>query len=256
MLFYDSFDNAVFPGWTKSNDPASPVPPPKYAIGIVSTPSRLSDHAVRFELHKDDPAMYGGKRAELRILPPDRQFAERWYAFSIYLPDDYADDPDSAEILAQWHNYPDLEQGEGWTSPPLALLTWNGKWAINGLWDENEISKMDDIWHDKKYYEADFGSYHDDRRKWTDWVVHVKWGWLPEHNPLVEIYKNGQLIFTRKGPNTTNDKKGVYFNIGIYKWDWQKNPEKSILSKRVVILDEVRIGDAGCTPGDFYPLLP
>ncbi|RPJ08282.1 MAG: hypothetical protein EHM28_04730 [Spirochaetaceae bacterium] len=219
MLFSDSFDNAAFSGWTKSNDPASLVPPPQYAIGTVHSPTRLSNSAVRFELHRDDPAVYGGKRAELRILPPDQQFAERWFAFSIYLPEDYADDPGSAEILAQWHNYPDMEKGEGWTSPPLALLTWNGKWALNGVWDENQISTMDEIWYGKKHYEADFGSYHDDRGKWTDWVVHVKWGWLPEHDPFVDVYKNGQLIFGRKGPNTTNDKNGVYFNIGIYKWD-------------------------------------
>lgn len=253
IIFSDSFNDPLFKDWRTSNDPSTPSLP-DYAIQITSAQKRLGNSSVKFELHNNDPEQYSGKRAELRRWPPDEQFAERWFAFSIFLPENYETDPKSAEIVAQWHNYPDLNLGEQWTSPPLCLLTKNGNWFVVIIWDDNKISDMEEITLNNKQIIVDLGSYENDKNKWIDWVFHVKWGWLDSHKPVLEIFKDGKLVYSRKGPNTTNDETGVYFNIGIYKWDWLTNPQKSVLTERTIFIDEVKIGDANCSLSDFYPV--
>ncbi len=47
-------------------------------------------------------------RTEVRVIAPDPKVnQEYWYAFSIYLPDDYVPDNVAWEIVAQWHGIPD-----------------------------------------------------------------------------------------------------------------------------------------------------
>lgn len=258
ILFSDSFnDDTSFTNWEKSIQYSPRVDPPTHAYTFVSTPSRLNGKALGFDLRKTDPIIHGANRAEL-LRPREKQFVERWYAFSIYLPKNYALDQNSAEILAQWHQGIDRDSEgnpiEEALSPPLSLQTLNGKWIIKGYYCTDKISTWDKL----VWFSEDGGewssSYQDDLGKWTDWVVHVKWGWLPEHNPILEVYKNGQLVFKRTKPNTSNDKDGHVFQIGIYKWDWAKNPGKSTINRRLIYYDEVRIGDGSCHLNDFYPV--
>ena len=274
ILFQDNFDSGI---WSKNwglEKGANSVD----AVRVVSNQSG-SGRAVRFELHKTDDLIHSGKRAELS-LPNDPQYAERWYAFSIYLPLDYERDT-SEEILAQWHGWPDENLGETWMSPPLALLTGTEHWRINRLWDANPVSSNDLVKTNYTREYIDLGPYASDRGKWTNWVFHIKWGWLPEHNAKLEVYKNGTKVVDRNGlPNTTNDVRGPYFKMGIYKWDWNNcclpdgtDPTLEIVNKygkpmlnedgtlklryladeRVVFFDSVKIGDEDSRLIDVTP---
>lgn len=255
ILFQDTFESGVWNNkWLPEKDSAAP-----YAITIVSNPSG-SGKVIRFELHKTDNDVAGSKRAELAIpaernTPPNQrqfpQFGERWYAFKIFLPADYATDT-SPEILAQWHNWPDQDLGEGWMSPPLALVTKNGNWQINRIWDTDPVSSNDRVRENNTKITHILGPYANDRGKWTSWVFHIKWGWFPEHNPKLEIYKNGIKVVDQNGlPNTTNDIIAPYFKIGIYKWDWADPGATSNTTTRVVYYDSVKIGNENFSINDF-----
>ncbi len=234
---YDDFESKALSGeWWKE------YPTKLYSCNIVNNP-KPNKSSLRIELRKTDPIVNGGKRAEISLNREEKN-EEHWYGLDIFLPfsgtEYYADDPLSAESLTQWHNVPD--PGEEWTTSPLGLLTKNGEYIISRLWDENPISKNYDIWENKKESKHNLGSYHMDLGKWVRWVFHVKWGWLPEHNTKLEVFKNNALVLDCSGlPNTTNDKYGVYWKIGIYKWDWMS--QNSILTKRIVYYDNISIDD-------------
>lgn len=83
----------------------------------------------------------------------------------------------------------------------------------------------------------DLGPY--EAGTWTNWKFHVKWSY--QSDGLVEIWKDGQLVVSKTGPNTYNDRQGPYFKIGIYKPDWKYKPQKSNTTQRVIYFDEVRV---------------
>jgi hypothetical protein len=191
--------------------------------------------ALRFELNKSDQNVSNGKRAEMAGKSETSANVERWYSFSIFLPDDYETDS-APEIVAQWHANPDFELGETWRSPPISLRTNEGKWQLVVLWATDSVNTNKTISGRKIF---DFGKYN--RGQWTDWVFHIKFSY--KEDGILEVWKNGAKIVNRRGPNYFNDKKGPYFKFGIYKWDWMEKKPKSRISKRVLYFDNVKIGD-------------
>lgn len=217
-----------------------------YSWRLVDAPVRSGATAYRSELRRTDPKVAGSTRSELtRPAEPARE--EHWYGFSMLLPaggtEDWATDS-SAEIVAQWHNSPDPEEKDATISPPLALLTKDGGWELHRWWDERPVTNNSLMWNSGRHEETPLGSYEADKGVWTDWAFHVRWGWLPEHAPLLEVYKNRTLVYRSTGPNTTNDAVGNYVKMGVYKWDWWQG-KPSDTSRRVIYHDEFRVDDAG-----------
>lgn len=215
-----------------------------YSMQTVDNIFKSGKRSLRVELRKGDFTADNklNVRSELTALK-ERQRMERTYKFSIYLPnggdEDYADDI-SPEIVAQWHNVPD--PNEEWTSPPLALVIRNGEWYIDRLWDEDPITTTAKMFAEKKYAFHKIGSVKEDKGKWINWEFHVKWNWLADSSNILEVKKNGVIVLEQNGlPNTTNDIWGVYFKMGIYKWDWGKVSSSSTTTKRIVYYDDVEI---------------
>jgi hypothetical protein len=100
-----------------------------------------------------------------------------------------------------------------------------------------------------------------DKGKWVDWVFHVKWSW--HDDGLVEVWKDGDLVGAKKGPNCANDVKGPQTAFGVYKWPWKVNGPGSgsclsSLVERLIYVDEFRVGGAKSkynevAPGDKLP---
>lgn len=221
------------------------LPATKYAAQMVANPSRSGAKAMRVELRKGDPIVQSSSRSELARARHKDPLEEHWYGFSHFLPDGGAEDyqrDSSMESVAQWHSWPDTaaDRKDGRLSPPLALMTNNGNWELRRWWDANPVSSgTTELWHAGKHEETVLGSYEGDKGRWTDWAFHVKWGWQADQEPLLEVYKNRQLVHRTTGPNTYNDVEGNYFKWGFYKWDWaQGNPSR--LTSRVAYFDEYR----------------
>jgi len=146
--------------------------------------ARTGTHSVRAEQRCDDKLIANGHRAEIysnsytEYIVKDLMGSERWYGFSIYLPEDFSlnyEDYGWHINLAQWHGTPDSKLGEISRSPPLTL--WFNKnyvvndWQINRRWDLKKDST--DSGTGKNYLLDPLDA--DELGKWSDWVFHVKW---------------------------------------------------------------------------------
>lgn len=195
--------------------------------------------ATRFEVNKNDKLVSNSKRSEIVLKSDLFLETEYWYAFSIFLPNDYSIDS-VPEILAQWHDVPDRKLGEKYRSPAISLRTNKGHWLINVMWATNPVNTNKTISGRKLY---DLSSY--EKGQWTSWIFHIKFSY--KDDGLLQIWKNDTLVVNRHGPNYYNDKKGPYFKYGIYKWDWKNKRPKSIISKRIIYFSEIKIGDENQT---------
>lgn len=197
-----------------------------HSIQRTNALARSGSYSTRYELRKTDGDVGGSKRAETsRSSKEDLTSTyERWYGASYFLPTDFATDR-SPEILTQWH----CEKG----NPPLALWVKDGKWQIVKF--GNQVSIIGTA----------------EKNKWTDFVFHVKWS--PGTGGLVEVWKNGVKMYSRTGQSIyTGLRYGVYMKSGIYKWQW-KTGTVSTTTKRVVYIDDVRIGSNLAKYSDVAP---
>ncbi|MFC1483637.1 polysaccharide lyase [Candidatus Neomarinimicrobiota bacterium] len=181
-----------------------------------------------------------------------QRFDETWIGFSVYLPSNsWIPDNISRELVFQTHGSAD--DGEPSRSPPLSLKIDLGttEWYWQVRWDSSRISNsaqptgsgagVVDVWKD--IIEKD---------TWTDWVIHAIWDYAADGVGLLEIWRNGEQVATRHGPNIYNDAKGMRGPIfGIYKWGWRDGP--SDVTERIIYHDEFRNGDETASYDDVDP---
>ncbi|WP_171058122.1 polysaccharide lyase [Modestobacter altitudinis] len=243
VLDWEEFEEGVPPGppsgWRRDYtlEPSTAEPP--YSIVSTPGPVRSGARSARFFLHRQDPLQSSGTRSELKTPCCEPPGAERWYGFSIYLPEDWLPDR-SRENVAQWkqNDTEPLDPRHG-GSPPAALTMEQGQWILTtrkSSWD-NTI--------DQDVCVYALGACELD--KWTDWVLHAKWS--EGNEGFLEVWKNCQSVRILEGQNKFADGRGHYFKFGVYKWDWNvKDPKDpkykaTATDKRLLYLDEVRIAD-------------
>lgn len=198
-----------------------------YSITRSTEFARTGKFSTRYELNIADASVDNSKRTETsRASNDELTLADRWYGVSYYLPKDYVADQ-APELLTQWQSLKGV-------SPPLALWTANGKWAI----DQKFNSPTD--FNTLRTVQTSLGDYS--TGKWTDFVFHVKWSLAKDG--LIEVWQDGKKVFTSSGPNTYfGISTGNYMKTGIYKWPWAHlDKYTSNTTKRVVYIDDVRIG--------------
>jgi len=225
-IFSDGFESGALSSWKKELCC-------NHSAEIVGSPARSGSKAVKFTLKKKDPLTAGSKRAELKLdsVPAN---SEQWYAFSVFFPSDFVPDPEM-EIIAQWHNVPDFNQGEKWRTPALYLRPKNGKLYIQRRWDSRPVNDNNPQGRET----IDLGAYK--TNAWTDFVFHVKWSY--KGDGLLEVWQDGKLVVQKQGPNTYNDAKGPYFKFGIYKPGWKNKPRQSQTNERTLFFDDIRTGN-------------
>lgn len=206
-----------------------------FSIQRSDSVAHSGKHSVRFEVNREDKSVANGKRAEIAWFTEKKTNIDRWFSFSIFLPADYEKEQVS-EILAQWHESPDLDLGESWRTAPIALKTQNGYWRAAIQWSADKVNDDKNIGG-----RQNFALGKQDKNQWTDWVFHIRFSC--NDDGLIEIWKNGEPVLNYPGPNYYNDKKGPFFKFGIYKPDWKNKASKSTVTKRVVFFDDVIIGN-------------
>lgn len=209
-----------------------------------AVPPRKGSASARFEFTKSDVLNYNGYvRAEIR--QGSETDGERWYGFSNYLPGDFVTDP-LAEKIAQWHEVPDWDLGENWRSPPISFGIENGRYYVQVLWAAAAVNTNNSKDGERK---VDLGPV--DKNKWNDWVFHIRFSY--KSDGILEIWKNKVKVFSMSGPNSFNDQHYPYFKIGIYKWGWNGWASYSPEDKRVLYVDEVRIGNRNSNLNEVSP---
>ena len=239
LTLYSAFEStADFSKW------AEEICKPSALTISSEVPARKGSHVARFEFDKSDVTTYNGYvRAEIhQDSPPD---AENWFGFSSYLPSDYAKDP-MGEKIAQWHEVPDWDLGENWRSPPISLGITNDRYTLTILWAAAPVNT-----NDTKDGEKDIDLGPVDKGKWNDFVFHIKFSY--KSDGILEIWKNKVKIYSLYGPNSFNDEHYPYFKVGIYKWTWNGWASYSPESKRVLYVDEVRIGNSKSNLNEVSP---
>lgn len=211
------------PGWKADYNanppPAGGVPYDRFRVVdfgrrlIRRDPLARSRWSARFELRHGEPPVSGSIRCELS--DGDQQFDEGWYGFSIFLPSDVWDAPDTAdergEILVQWHHYnPTMPLAPSYGSPPLAILTRFGCWYVSQHVSASSTNP-----------DTPIGKYG--TGTWTDWVVHAVWSPSPAYGQ-VQVWKDGSStpVFEMIGKTTRDPPEDhIYMKFGIYKWAWK-----------------------------------
>lgn len=187
---------------------------PRCALAVSSAQARTGASSLRIEAPK-------GLRCEVvpRIVRPYLEKLvrepfgrERWYRFSVLIETrgDTGESPEALTdntVVAQWHSSPDpllsRERGRG---PSLALRLHGERWAITYGWDTTFTSRNPSSdWHWA-------GAVTPGR--WTDWEFRVRWSYGADG--LTEVWRDGELVFRREGPNTYKDLRGVYLKLGLY----------------------------------------
>ncbi len=228
VLYRFDFESGEAGRWTDFK-----LPSPDSLL-IVEDPLAPANHVARFRLNRDDPLVSDGKRCELQIdgIGEIGSGRDYWYGFRTYLPVDWEFDQEY-EVLAQWKGKRDKPQEQS-KSPALALRTRRKEWYITNRWDARLItpenhSPNETLWRG----DLDVGV-------WVEWVVHARWSFAADG--YLEIWKDGRQIVERRGPNTYNDRRGMYFKIGIYKAPWGHLDRPSLVDRRIVYHDDVWIG--------------
>jgi len=186
-----------------------------HSFSIIEDPEDQDNRVGRFELRQDDPIQSNGKRSE--ILFPEQDNNERWYAFSVYLPEDGYPEDSNREIISQWH-----QSGGG---PPLiALKVRNDRFFL----------RVGDAPENRK----DFDLVASKRDKWHDFVFHIKHA--HDSSGTISLWHNDLKVLTHHGGNMY-DLQLPRWKVGVYKSTWSKR--KTNADIRVVYFDNIKMGN-------------
>lgn len=204
------------------------------ALIINSIPAHQGSRLLQFDLRKTDPVVNLGIRSEMATNKLQYN-TDYWYRFSMFIPANWQYDK-SKEIVAQWHSEPDFNLGETWRNPPFSLRIFGDNLEVRTIWDSHPLTQPN-VYQGDQY--INLGPYA--KGVWTEFVLHARWSYTNDQSGYLELFKNGQSIYTKVGPNAFNDVKGPYFKFGIYKFDWKDNQQNSSTSQRTLYFDDISI---------------
>ncbi len=191
-------------------------------------PVRAGEKSIRFEVRFGDcgkdkaPGTWNdceGLR-QRHELSGDRFKGKAWYAYSIYLPEDFVNIFPVKQAMAQFH------QKGSW--PTLMFqLTDEGYYA-----DRQWQNQTDEF---RKLLEV-----KDMIGKWNDILININS--TSKDKGFYKVWVNNELKYEFSGPTTKGNES--YFKFGIYhtwinRWDENK---RGPFPTQVVYYDEVRVG--------------
>lgn len=249
VIFQDSFQSGQFGKWRFSeNDNYQIAQEDPERIRIVDAPGlEAGRKAVRFCV-KRAPNSF---RSEIS-LPHEQGFLERWYGQRIYIPKDWALDPNRAvDIVMQWHAIPGNWQA---TYPNLEISIGNDKWFVRQSHGspQTKPTRTQAILDDPVRPGT-----------WVAWAIHAKWS--PNDDGLIQIWKDGKVVMERKGCNvysTIGVEYTPYLKTGIYRPEWYLNKdskreafekEKPVAINKVIYVTDVKIGSERAKFEDVAP---
>ncbi len=204
------------------------------SINATQGPVRYGETAQRFEVREGDCGSNGSwndctkDRERSELLGPAHYGGPHWYAWSIYLPEDYPNIYPTKTALGQFHL-----AGNG-VSVMFQNQSWYGRGG--GLWVDRFVSSQSSI-------QDEIISEEDLRGKWHD--ILVKAVWSKGDDGEFTVWVNGVEKYTYKGFTSLNGssvshKYGIYRSfVSRYKF---MNGDDVPVPTQVVYYDEVRYG--------------
>ena len=203
----------------------------KYGYKIVNKkdghPVRAGEKSIRFELRNgdcgEDPGQWSDCKNDRQRheLSGDRFRGKAWYAYSIYLPNNFKTVYPVKSAMAQFH------QKGSW--PTLMFqFTDMGYYADRQLgYQTQEMKKLLDV--------------KDMIGKWNDILIHINS--TSKDSGFYKIWVNGNLKYEYNGAITGG--KENYFKFGIYQTKvsvWPMYHPDTPYPTQVVYYDEIRAG--------------
>jgi hypothetical protein len=215
------FEDGTFEGWSTGEKCG------EGNFAVVDSPVRSGQHAA---MVKVDAGECGGKtvRAEFSRTDKGSKGAERWYAWSFFVPADVETDPDFW-IFWQLHQKPG---GGPWTRPPLTGRIRGDGLEVRNDWKTSQGETGDKSW---KYGQLERGVWH-------DMVVHAKWS--GDADGQLEVWQDGELIVEKQGANMFAGAGDIFLKFGVYKGSDSPNSVD-----KTIYYDDIRVSDAPIAPG-------
>ncbi len=237
--------NLIFTSTFEEADPFAPWHNTQHCCSYSFTKNtgevlaRVGNYVGRVELFKTDPTVAASKRSEINENTSEPLNAERWVGVSYYFPSaTYTYDLDP-ELIMQWHT--DAPTG----SPPFSLNTWKGTMYV-----DQAIDPAGGATQDNKYFQQTTIMNTLLYDQWIDVVVHYRQ--RTDSTGLVEVWVNGNKVYTKAGPCNFNYQN--YFKIGINKWTWMPGASwGGNQTHRLFYIDELRLGNELATYTDVSP---
>lgn len=221
-------DNLPINTWYMSwwNQPNSSAP-----IQVVSSenPIRHGSHSLLITMQRVND---NKSRSEIGVNIPYNGETERWYGFSMYIPNqDFAAAKLDKVVVAQFGNWkenpglPDfalrVTPTEFWITqehPGVPYLQWQSPLIVD---------------------------------QWVDWVFHINW--TSDSTGFFRTWKNGVLVLDLNGPTTDGTANSIKSKIGLYWGSWQNEINPS-LTTLVAYFDDYRVGDASSSYDEVKPV--
>lgn len=223
--FYDGFENgAQTNSWSLEAARTN-------CIEIVTNDPRSGTHCVKFTVYPGDPLVNDGSRSEIAHDNFDPYLGEVWYGWSFLIPTNYTDSG-TWQIIGQWHDQPDYQAGEQWTSfvhnsPPVSFQFTNDTVGLILIYRDESAGIPQRIIA---------------KGVWHDAVFHFKWSMYDDG--FAEAWLDGTALTT---PGTSGTQRiyaptcfntaGNYLKLGLYR-------STNAAATNSVYYDEVRIGSS------------
>lgn len=161
---------------------------------------------VKFSLFSNNTRTHAGIRSEAAVNYPFKLGDRISYEFEFMLPNDFLADKGSRWwAIAQWHDQPNITEGESWKnfprrSPPVSLYIEERNGVLG-------VGVNYYITGEKSWNPINRGSWNKAR---------FDFFWRNDENGELVFFLNGQDIRRFAGPNMHNNYKH-YLKIGMYR---------------------------------------
>lgn len=243
VIFRDNFQSRDLWKWRLSEDDNYNINKKNAKRIIIVNAPRLpkGNKAVKFVVSHGVNIF----RSEMS-LPYEKGFNERWYGERILVPEDWVFDADGGkDIVIQWHA---IRGNWHHTHPNLAIAIGNNHWFVTQNYGiaQSKPSKITTKLEGKVK-----PGY------WASWVIHAKWS--PCADGIIEIWKDGKLVFNRTGANVYSSigvEYTPYFKTGIYHPEWHLKSERKrnaykegseIVKNKVIYVTDIKVGRSDAT---------
>jgi Polysaccharide lyase len=198
----------------------------------VEDPLSKNSRAIRFELRKGEQWLnhgIGSYRTEISTgeFPP--LASEKWYSFSLFLPEDFPIE-DNRLVLAQWWSKTKKQLGEKPKSPSAAFRFRGGLLYLSIRHSSEQVVRNPD----RVPEEIVFSTKDFILGRWHRFTVFAKWSFKTDGR--IKVWLDGAEVANYSGPVGYNDDEGPVFKFGLYRDASEKT--------YVAYFKEIKIGNS------------